>query len=181
MEPIVPIDVNEELGRLRTANRELIEKKATHKARIAELQTQAASLVTRAETAEKRLNTAMVAVPFRDMANKIAVVPELWQDQFSKHFKLVLNSADELEIRNLDDTLTLGKGGKPVPFEAPALVELLYTDQPEDSLLRKIMGNVLIGSKASGGGATGANSALGRPFPKNEEKKKVEMPQFGLK
>ncbi len=182
-EPVEPTnDFNEELSRLRTANRELVEKKNGLKLRVTELETESAGLKNRAEAAEAKLRDRLINVPLRKMADSIATIPELFQEQLLKHYKVELNDKDALELRNLDGKPVLDKDNKAVPFEADSLKKLLYDDQPADSYLRKVMGSLLIGSRASGGGATGSGSRPGPQSPDKQKKPHAEPTlQLGLR
>lgn len=160
-----------ELDTVRRTNAELVTKNSTRKQRIGELETTVADLQTQLATANGRIQEMTIGVPLRAMAEEISTCPTEWQEAFGKHYRLELANG-ELTIVSTADGKPVTKEGKPVPFEREALKALLLDEKHPQS---KLMGAILIASRASGSGATSTETRRAPVAPK------PTLPSFGLR
>ncbi len=131
---------------LRRTNAELVEKSGKRKNRVEELEVQLAKT-------NDELYQMHVGAPLRGMAESVSNAPELWVEQFSKHYKLEMQDG-KLTILSVAD-------GKPVnvDFTRDALVKFL-TDEahPQAKTFRAIT----VTSRASGAGGIGPRASQGK-------------------
>lgn len=158
-----------ELDTLRKVNSELVAKHAKSKARIAELETGAVTLQSQLTEANESLHQVTVGGPLKAMAESMSNVPDLFLEQFSKHFKVEMVKGT-LTLLSADGRPTIGNDKKPIPFERQALTELLTTG---DNARAKTFQAITIVSRASGGSSIGTHNRVGQA--------KVDKPQFGLR
>ena len=183
IEPGLPAE--EQVIRLRKANKSILSKSAERKGRIAELETENAALKTKYEASEAKYTEAVVGVPLRALAESISDVPRLWLAQFLAKYKVEANEDAKPVVMNLDGTPVM-VNGEPISFSANAIWTLTTggaTDYAKNddaktfAVISKWQG--ARGSGASGNGRSGNGSMTGPAQPKKEEKK-VEL-QFGLR
>jgi hypothetical protein len=163
-----------ELDTLRRVNSELVTKNTTRKQRIAELEAANAGLTATLAERDATIHGITVGGPLKAMAERISNVPELWLEQFAKHYKVEMVNG-EVTLLSADGK-PVQKDGKAIPFETKALTEHLTTG---DDATAKAFRAITISSKASGGAAatgsttTTQRSALAAP--------KAPATQFGLR
>lgn len=145
----MPETQNDELDTLRRTNAELVEKNKTRTAKIAELEAANTALTAKLSERDATIHGITVGGPLKALAERISNVPELWLEQFAKHFKVEMVDGD-LTLLSTDGK-PVQKDGKPVPFETKALSDLL-TDG--DDTRAKAFRAITTTSRASGGAAT---------------------------
>lgn len=139
-------DTTAELERLRTANSELVEKSTKRKARIAELEARVSELESANTTLSAGLRQATIETPLKHMSEQISTCPELWLEQFSKHYKLEMVDG-ELTLQSANGEPVMDKGGKAIQFEREALLKFLIEG---DDARAKAFRAITIVSRASG-------------------------------
>ena len=159
-----------ELETLRRVNAELVTKHARDKARIAELEAGTAALQANLTEAGNTIKDATVGVPLKMMAIEMSSVPELFLEQFQRHFKVEMIKGT-LTLLSADGTPMLGKDKKAIPFERQALTDLLTTG---DDPMVKTFKAITIVNRASGAAGTSQVTAQGRT-------EKAQRIQFGLR
>jgi hypothetical protein len=157
-EPVATGEASE-LVTLRKTNLQLIAKHARDHAKIIELENGTSALQAKLSEASESLKEATVAGPLKAMAESMSNVPDLFLEQFSKHYKIE-NIKGALTLFNTDGKPVLGKDGKmPLPFERQALVELLTTG--EDTRARTFKA-IVIASHSSGAGLSTSQHVTGK-------------------
>ena len=167
-EPVATIDqTNEalELATLRRTNAELVAKHARDKAQLTELQTGTATLQAKLTETSESLYQATVGVPLQMMAESISTVPDLFLEQFSKHYK-VESIKGVLTLNTHDGKPALDKNGKAIPFERDALTKVLIEG---DDTRAKTFKAITIANRASGAGGSSTTRTI-----------TANKPQFGL-
>jgi hypothetical protein len=174
IEPGLPAE--EQVIRLRKSNKSILSKSAERKTRIAELETENATLKTKYEASEAKYTEAIVGVPLRALAEQISDVPKLWLEQFLQRYKVEAGEDGKPSIVNLDGTPVVVDGA-PIAFSANAVWTLVTGGatnyaKDEDS---KTFSTITRWQGASGGGANGSmrnskGSMTGPAQPKKEEK-----------
>lgn len=164
------ITQNDELEVLRRTNGELVAKNTTRKQRIAKLEASNAELQLQLTAANGTIHEFTIGAPLKAMADRMSQVPELWLEQFAKHYKVEMIDG-VLTLLSAADGTPIQKQGKPVPFETKALAELLTAGEDATA---KAFRAITITSKASGGGM----SAVQRREPAVAKPNKVK---FGLR
>ena len=167
--PIEPTVDPAEVETLRRVNAELVAKHAKSKARIAELETGTVTLQSQLAEVSESLHQVTVGGPLQAMAESMSSVPDLFLEQFSKHFKVEMVKGT-LTLLSADGKPVTGKDKKPIPFERQALTELLTTG---DDARAKTFKAITIVSRASGGSSIGTHNRVNQV--------KVDKPQFGLR
>lgn len=165
-----PIDAMQELSTLRTVNAELLQKSATRKARVIELESIVTELQRKLSEANDSLRQVTIDGPLKAMAESISISGDLWLEQFSKSYRLEMVQG-QLTLQTVDGKPVL-KGGKAVPFERQALIDALTTDAHPQA---KVFKSITIASKASGANSSGSH----RSVQTSAEPK--QLPQFGLR
>ena len=168
-EPIVPTPEAVELETLRRTNAELLQKSATRKARIEELQASATTFQTRATEAEARVRELLVDGPVSEICSSISVAPEALRNAIEADYKIEMRDGI-LTLINRPDDKSVTFEGKPVPMQADAIKNFLLASKDEAKL--KLYRAILIVSKGSGGAGIGATERSSKP--------KQALAQFGL-
>ena len=158
-----------ELAVLRQAHTEVLAKRQKDKARIAELESATTDLQNKLSDSADTLRQITIDGPLRSMAESMSVVPDLFLEQFSKHFKVEMVKGT-LTLLSADGKPAMGKDKKPIPFERRALTELLTSG---DDARAKTFKAITIVSRASGGSSIGTHNRVNQV--------KVDKPQFGLR
>ena len=140
------IQNNDELETLRRTNSELVAKNSTRKQRIGELESTVADLQKTLAARDAAIHGLTVGGPLKAMAERLSQVPELFLEQFAKHYKVEMVNG-ELTLLSIDGK-PVQKDGKPVPFETKALTDLLTVG---DDATAKAFRAITIVSRASGG------------------------------
>jgi hypothetical protein len=164
-----------ELETLRRTNAELVQKNATRKARIVELEASISELQGKFDTAQATIHEMTVAAPVRAMAESISTVPELFMEQFSKSYRVELIDG-QLALQTTDGKPVV-KDDKAVPFEQSALIELL-TDEANPQAM--VFRSITVSSKASGA-ATGNNGRNLGHSRASEPSSSLPANHFGLR
>ena len=153
--PDLPIEQSAdaaEVETLRRVNAELVAKHARDKQRIEALEAGAAALQAKLSEAGETIKDVTIGVPLKAMAAEMSTVPDLFLEQFSKHFK-VESIKGVLTLQTIDGKPVTGKDGKAVPFERQALTDLLTAgDDPR----AKTFKTITIVNRASGASNIGA-------------------------
>jgi hypothetical protein len=157
--PVVPVDPTE-LATLRQVNSELVAKRARDKAKLLELEQGTATLQAKLTETSESLYQSTVGVPLKMMAESMSTIPDLFLEQFSKHFK-VASVNNVLTLQTPDGKPALDKNGKAIPFERDVLTKLLTEG---DDARAKTFRAITIASRASGaGGATTQRTTASAP------------------
>jgi hypothetical protein len=172
-----------ELETLRRVNAELLKTKHDLKARIATLESEAATLESRTQKAEGLMRSAVIDVPMRRLAEGIAHVPSLFISELEKDYRVDVD-ADSGELR-----LLTKEGGMPVTDgkgEAIALTHnALYRhlagspEQQKDDPRKKVFATLMRYSGSSGGVGRKTISSQSRSPVENESSQ--SLPSFGLR
>lgn len=158
-----------ELAVLKQAHQEILTKRQKDKARIAELEAGAVTLQSQLTEASESLHEVTVGGPLKAMAESLSTVPDLFLEQFSKHFKLLMVKGT-LTLFSSDGKPVTSEDGKAIPFEWKAIAELLTTG---DDARARTFKAITIASRASGGASIGTNNRVNQA--------KAARPQFGLR
>jgi hypothetical protein len=169
-QPIEPSPEAAELAILRQAHTEVLRRRQKDRARIAELESGAIEMQAKLASASESLHQATIGGPLKTMCESMSNVPEMFQEQFSKHYAVALIEG-KLALQTLDGKPVHGKDGKPIPFERDALAAMLTTG---DDARARTFKAITITNRASGGAGNvqGQHKSLG---------KKTPTYQFGLK
>jgi hypothetical protein len=156
-----------ELSTLRKTNADLLQKSATRKARIVELEASAATLTAKATEAETRIRQLTIDGPVNDLCESISVAPQALRSAIESDYRIEMLDG-VLTLLNRSDSKPVTHDGKPVPFKADAIKSLLLASKDEEKL--KLYNAILVASKASGA-ATSSSKAPIAP---------AQIQQFGL-
>lgn len=151
-EPIEP-NSGAELETLRRVNTELMQKSATRKARITELEASMSTITTRATEAESRIKALTIDGPVRDLCESISLAPQALRSALENDYRVELKDG-VLTLLNASDGQQATHEGKPVPVQADAIRNMLLGTK--DAEKAKLYRAIVITNKASG--AAGAES-----------------------
>src|ERR1700733_9324781 len=110
-----------ELATLRRVNAELLQAKHTLKAKIEQLESNTATLESRAEKAESLMRASVVDVPMKRLAAEVSNAPELWFAEFMRDFDVVAADDGTLSLLNKDGKPVTNSSGEPVAMTHNAL------------------------------------------------------------
>jgi hypothetical protein len=171
-----------ELATLRKVNAELLQTKHTLKAKIEQLEGNAATLESRTEKAESMMRAAVIDVPMRRLAEGIAHVPSLFIAELEKDYRVDVDAdSGELRLLTKEDgkVVTNGKG-EPVAMTHNALYTLLAGKLNEPKSDReKVFATLMIYSGARGGAGRMAATFPSSSTVENDSSK--SLPSFGLR
>jgi hypothetical protein len=171
MKPELPIEPSAEaleVVTLRKTNAELVQKSATRKARIAELEASAATLQAKATEGEARIRQLTIDGPVNDLCESISVAPQALRSALEAEYKIEMHNG-VLTLLNPSDSKPVMQDGKPVPFTPEGIKNMLLASKDEAKL--KLYNAIIIANRASGaGGALSSQRATNTPA----------KPQFGL-
>lgn len=157
-----------ELVTLRKTNAELTQKSATRKARIAELEASVGTLTTAKTEAEARIKALVVDGPVNNLCESISIAPQALRSALESEYRIEMRDG-VLTLLSPADGKPVMQDGKPVPFQADAIKNLLLGSK--DEAKKKLYNAIIIANKASGaGGATSSQRTTTTPA----------RPQFGL-
>lgn len=172
-----------ELESLRAHNSELLAdlRKAKDSAKDAQAALQAAE--TARDEAHDRYQRAALRVPVESLTDHETLDGPFFRDLFARHYQFALDDNDAVVIRDLDGNPAMvpAKEGKPeraAAFTRDDIVALCDASPTKDMFDR-----VLVGSRASGGGAQGFGMR-GSPSMKETSPSKPApkpSPDFGLR
>jgi uncharacterized protein (UPF0335 family) len=148
--PELPVEQSPEaleVATLRKTNAELTQKSATRKARIQELETSTVALTARATEAETRIRQLTIDGPVNDLCESISVAPEALRTALESDYRVELKDG-VLTLLNASDGKQVMQDGKPVPFQAEAVKNLLLGSK--DEAKRKLYNAIMVVSRASG-------------------------------
>jgi hypothetical protein len=170
-----------ELGTLRRVNAELLQTKHTLKARIEQLEGNAATLELRAEKAESIMRAAVVDVPMRRLAEGIAHVPSLFITELEKDYRVDVDAdSGELRLLTKDGKLVTNSKGEPVAMTHNALYAFLAGKLNEPKSDREKVYTTLMRFSGASGGAGRAAATF--PSGASVESEKKDSPvRFGLR
>jgi len=169
--PDLPIEQSPEaleLATLRKTNSELIQKSATRKTRIEELEASIGALTAKASEAETRIKALTIDGPVDDLCAAISVAPQALRTALESEYRVEMKDG-VLSLFNVSDGKPVMHEGKAVPFQADAVKNLLLGSKDEGKL--KLYRAIVVSSKASGG-AQLSSSTRTTPAPHKQ--------QFGL-
>ena len=146
-----------ELATLRRTNAELMQKSATRKARITELEASAATLQAKATEAETRIRQLTIDGPINDLCESISVAPQALRTALESEYRVEMKDG-VLTLLNASDGKSAMHEGKPVPFQAEAIKNLLLGSKDESKL--KLYRAIVVTSKASGAGGTDSKRTI---------------------
>jgi hypothetical protein len=153
-ESVVPVESNgkvTEVETLRKTVAELTQKAATRKARITELESNASALQVRAKESESRIKALTIDGPVNDLCEEISVAPQALRSALESEYRIEMHDS-VLTLVNPSDGKPVMHEGKPVPFQADAIKNLLLASKDEAKL--KLYRAIVVVSKASGAGGS---------------------------
>jgi hypothetical protein len=156
-----------ELETLRRVNADLLQKSATRKVRIQELEASASTLQAKAAEAETRIRQLTIDGPVNDLCQEISVAPQALRTALEADYRIEMCDG-VLTLLNPSDSKPVMHEGKPVPFSADAIKNLLLASKDESKL--KLYRAIVVVSKASGAGGMTSQRTTAAPA----------KPQFGL-
>jgi hypothetical protein len=154
-EPVIPVESNgeaSEVEKLRKTVAELTQKSATRKARVTELEANVATLAAKATESESRIKALTIDGPVMDVCESISVAPQALRTALEADYKIEMSKDGVLTLLNLSDGKPVMHEGKPVPFQADAIKNLLLASKDEAKL--KLYRAIVVVSKASGAGGS---------------------------
>ena len=146
-----------ELATLRKTTAELTQKSATRKARIQELEASVGTLTAKATDAETRIKALTIDGPVSDLCESISVAPQALRSALEAEFKIEMRDG-VLTLLNPSDGKPVTHDGKPVPFQAESIRNLLLASKDEAKL--KLYRAIVIANKASGAGGSESKRAV---------------------
>jgi len=148
-----PIEANSgaELETLRRVNADLLQKSATRKGRIVELEASVVTLTAKTTEADARIRQLTIDGPVNDLCESISVAPQALRSALEAEYKIEMCEGVLTLVNPTDCKPIMGKDGKPVPFQAESIKNLLL--ESKDAEKAKLYSAILIASKASGGAA----------------------------
>ena len=166
-------------------NKELLSKNAELTARIADLEAQLADAAAKHEKVANDFEDFHIRRPLARLAEEISPLPDIWLQEFSKHYDLKVVENDDLGVFLKDGTRCMGPGSKgekgggdPVKFTAEGLWWLLCRDHlgisstPESKRWVSMMH--WFGPRGGGSpGSNGIRAASPAPQPAPQPKKKA--------
>jgi hypothetical protein len=167
-QPIEPSPEALEVATLRKTVAELTQKSATRKARVTELEANVATLAAKATESESRIKALTIDGPVMDVCESISVAPQTLRTALEADYKIEMSKDGVLTLANLSDGKPVMQDGKPVPFQADAIKNLLLASKDEAKL--KLYRAIVVVSKASGAGGSSSKAAIAP----------ARRPQFGL-
>ena len=156
-EPVVSNSEALELATLRRTNAELTQKSATRKARIAELEASVGTLTTAKTEAETRIKALTIDGPVSDLCESISVAPQALRSALESEYRIEMREG-VLTLLNPADGNPVMQDGKPVPFQADAIKNLLLGSR--DEAKKKLYNAIIIANKASGAGGASSNRVV---------------------
>lgn len=143
---IEPSPDTAELAILKQAHQEVLTKRQKDKARIAELESTVAELQSKLSEAGDTIQAVTIGTPLKAMAESMSTVPDLFLEQFLKHYKVEMVKGT-LTLLSADGQPVTAKDGSAVPFERDALTKLVTTG---DDARAKTFQAITITNRASG-------------------------------
>lgn len=170
-----------ELATLRKINAELLQTKHALKAKIEQLEGNAATLESRAEKAESTLRASFVDVPMKRLAAEVSNAPELWLTEFMRDYDVVAADDGTLSLLSKDGKAVTNGKGDTVAMTHNALYQLLAGSlhEQKDDARKKVYATIMKFSGASGGVGRKVASFPSAAF--DESEKKDSPVQFGLR
>jgi hypothetical protein len=150
-QPIEPSPEALEVATLRKTNADLLQKSATRKSRILELEASVGTLTAKATEAETRIRQLTIDGPVQDLCQEISVAPQALRSALESEYRIELRDA-VLTLVNPSDGKPVMHEGKPVPFTADSIKALLLASKDEAKL--KLYRAIVVVSKASGAGGS---------------------------
>jgi hypothetical protein len=170
-EPIIEQKPDEvEVITLRRINAELLAAKHTLKARVAVLESEAATATMRA---------AVITLPMQRLAEIASNAPELFLEQLSRDYDVVANDDGSLALNTKDGKLVTARDSKPLEMTHNGLYNLLAGMPHEKKDNRARLYTTIMKFSGSSGG-------MGRPMTpsakiKELAEKEIVPTQFGLR
>jgi phage shock protein A len=153
-----------ELETLRRVNAELLQKSATRKARIQELEASVGTLTAKTTEADTRIKALTVDAPLMEVCESISIAPGALRSALEAEYKIEMREGVLTLVNPANDKPVMGKDGKAVPFQGEAIKTLLL--ESKDAEKAKLYRAILIASKASGGAGAQLQRAVA-PAPKH--------------
>jgi hypothetical protein len=164
-----------ELTRLRSSTSEILQKSATRKARITELEASIETLTTRATDAENRIKALTIDAPVDHLCEEISLAPQALRTAFEADYKIELDKNGSITLLNRADDTPVMKDGKPVPFTPDAMKALLLATKDQSKVA--LYSAIIVASKASGAASNG-NGTQSTRAPKAKQQVSAA---FGLR
>ncbi len=114
-----------ELATLGQAHREVLTKRQKDKACIAELESTVVALQGKLAESADAIHELAIDGRLRSMAESMSTVPDLFLEQFGKHFKLEMVKGSLTLLNATDGKPVINKDGKAVPFQRDTLTKFL--------------------------------------------------------
>lgn len=131
------------------------------------------ALIKRAETAEKRVYDYEINYPVANFLADVTVDPVTFQHVFNEAYRFALVDGDVgvVDLEGQPVHISDGKGGKKVVrLDSSDFRNLLYPNTGRTAQHERF-GRLMVGSKASGGGAVGVSQGSGGNAPAQPEPK----------
>ena len=148
---------------LRRVNADLLQKSATRKARIAELEANVGTLSAKASETEARIKALTIDGPVNDLCESISVAPQALRTALESEYKIEMRDG-ALTLLNPSDGKPVMRDGKPVPFQADAIKNLLL--ESKDEAKSKLYRAIVIANRASGSGGAPSQRIKAAPAPR---------------
>ncbi len=158
-----------ELATLRRVNADLLQKSATRKARIQELEASVGTLTAQTTEAKARIKALTIDAPVMEVCESISVAPQALRSALEAEYKIEMREG-VLTLVNPSDGKPVTVDGKAVPFQGEAIKNLLLGSQ--DAEKAKLYRAIVITNKASGGAGGAQSQRTVAPAAKH---------QFGLR
>jgi hypothetical protein len=172
-EPVIPPVQSTnatELETLRRTNADLLQKSATRKARIVELEASVGTLTTKATEAETRIKALTIDGPVNELCEEISVAPQALRTALESEYRVEMKDG-VLSLFNTSDGKPVTVDGKPVPVQADAIKNLLLSSKDEAKL--KLYRAIVIANRASGAGGVASTT-------RTQSSASAAKAQFGL-
>lgn len=162
-----------EVETLRKTNAELVQKNATRKSKIAELEEAVSQLQAKLSDATATIKRISVEVPLRQIAEKVSDVPDFWLKTFGEAFKVEADEGGKLAVFTANGEPAKNSKGEPVNFDFLSLSRFVTEYEP-DSERTKLFRRITATTFASGAMST---SAQGRAMVPRKQSRH----EFGLR
>src|ERR1017187_2962085 len=136
-EPVVPVESNgeaTEVEKLRKTNADLLQKSATRKSRIAELEASVGTLTAKATEAETRIKALTIDGPVMDVCEAISVAPQALRTSLESEYRIEMKDGVLSLFNRADDKVVTDSNGKPLPVNAEGIKALMLSTKDEAKL-----------------------------------------------
>ena len=160
-EPVVTPDAIDRCAGIRDlahdVNADLLQKSATRKARITELEASTATLTAKATEAETRISQLTIDGPVNDLCEEFQFAPQALRSALESEYKIEMREG-VLTLLNPSDGKPVMQDGKPVAFTADSIKALLLGSK--DEAKKKLYNAISLRTKQSGAGGSSSNRVV---------------------